>query len=115
MSNIGTGKTPITDALIAKVMQEHSGTSKYAQAVYYEEVHQELAPLARKFETELIAMRAALEGAIPALDLLQARLEAGASIDHQSGRWHLFAADGNSIASGDTVRTMLMNLIFTDC
>ena len=64
---------------------------------------------------EVSALCDAVEGAIPALDLLQARLEAGASIDKQSGRWHLFAANGNSITSGDTVRSMLQNLIFTDC
>ena len=65
--------------------------------------------------SDISALCDAVEGAIPALGLLQARFEAGATIERQTGRWHLFAANGNSITSGDTVRTMLMNLIFTDC
>lgn len=44
--------TPRVDALIAKVMAEHPGVSRTAQAEYYEEVHQHLAPLARELERE---------------------------------------------------------------
>lgn len=44
--------TPRVDALIAKVMAEHPGVSRTAQAEYYEEVHQHLAPLARDLERE---------------------------------------------------------------
>ena len=66
--------------------------------------------------SDISALCDAVEGAIPALDLLQDRLEAGASIEiGVDGRCHLFSANCDSITSGDTVRTMLQNLIFTDC
>ncbi len=64
---------------------------------------------------DISALCAAVEGAIPALDLLQARLEAGATIEKVGYRWYLFAADNSRITSGCSVRSMLMNLIFTDC
>src|SRR5574340_648124 len=44
--------TPRVDALIAKVTEAHTGISRTAQAEYYEEVHQHLAPLARELERE---------------------------------------------------------------
>src|SRR5574337_1295543 len=44
--------TPRVDALIAKVTEAHPGISRTAQAEYYEEVHQHLAPLARELERE---------------------------------------------------------------
>lgn len=50
--------TPITEALIAKVMAQYPGVSKMAEARYYEEVHQELAPLARAFEKRIAALEA---------------------------------------------------------
>ena len=46
-------KTPLTDSLIESVLKKHPGHSKQSQNVYYEAVHQELAPLARKLELEL--------------------------------------------------------------
>jgi len=46
-------RTPRTDSLIESVMKLHPGHSKQSQNVYYEAVHQELAPLARKLELEL--------------------------------------------------------------
>lgn len=49
--------TPRVDALIAKVMAEHPGVSRTAQAEYYEEVHQHLAPLARGLERETDKLR----------------------------------------------------------
>ena len=49
--------TPRVDALIDKIMTQHPGYGKSAQAAYYEAVHQELAPLARQLERELVAMR----------------------------------------------------------
>ena len=49
--------TPRVDALIAKVMAEHPGVSRTAQAEYYEEVHQHLAPLARELERETDKLR----------------------------------------------------------
>jgi len=47
------------DTLIERVMAKRKGTSALAQARYYEEVHQELAPLARDIERQrdkLLAM-----------------------------------------------------------
>jgi len=57
----------------------------------------------------------ALENAVPALDLLQARLENYATIEYQDWEWHLFDRDGEGICSGKTIREMVLNLIFTDC
>ena len=57
----------------------------------------------------------AVENAIPALDRLQDRLEQGAKIVFQDDRWCLFQKDGEFICSGETIREMLMNLIFVDC
>ena len=51
-------KTPRVSACIQKVMRKFPGTSKTEQARYYEEVHQELAPLARQLETELAEAKA---------------------------------------------------------
>ena len=49
------------------------------------------------------------------LDLLQTKIEAGCEIKEQEGRWYLFDRDGEAMAGGDTVREMIINLIFTDC
>ena len=49
--------TPRTDTLIDRVMAEHPGHGKSAQAAYYEAVHQELAPLARELEAEIALLR----------------------------------------------------------
>lgn len=48
--------TPRVDTLIDRVMAEHPGHGKSAQAAYYEAVHQELAPLARELEAEAEAL-----------------------------------------------------------
>ena len=50
--------SPRVDALIERVMEQHPGVSASAQARYYEEVHQELAPLARDLERENDRLRA---------------------------------------------------------
>ena len=58
----------------------------------------------------------AFNAAIPALDLLQARLEAGCEIKEDvDGTWCLFDVAGEYVTGGDTVREMIINLIFTDC
>lgn len=64
---------------------------------------------------EITALCAAVEGAVPSLDLLEAHLDKGAYIAKQEDRWHLFAKDGDGIVSGETIRNMLMNLIFLEC
>jgi hypothetical protein len=44
---------PRVEACIAEVMARHPGETPAAQARYFEAVHQELAPLARRLELEL--------------------------------------------------------------
>ena len=57
----------------------------------------------------------AFNSVIPALDLLQARLESGCKIKEDSdGTWCLFEKDGEYVTGGDTVREMIVNMIFTD-
>ncbi len=72
--------TPRVEACIDAVMKVYPGTTKAAQARYYEAVHQELAPLARRLELELIEARDALAGAAVVADT------AGAEIRTLRGR-----------------------------
>lgn len=51
--------TPRVTECICSVMRKHRGLSDASDARYYEAVHQELAPLARELERELIAAKAA--------------------------------------------------------
>ena len=53
--------TPQVDACIQAVMAQHPGQTPRALAVYFEAVHQELAPLARRLETENAQLRAQLQ------------------------------------------------------
>jgi len=59
-----------------------------------------------------------LKSLIPALDLLQDRLSQGCYIEHQDGKWWLFNGvaekHGEGICSGETIREMLINLIFVN-
>ena len=64
---------------------------------------------------EITALCDAVEGAIPSLDLLEAHLEKGAYIAKQEDKWYLFTKGGDGIVSGETIRNMLMNLIFLEC
>lgn len=50
------------EALIDRVMAEHPGLGVTAQARYYEDVHQHLAPLARELERENEQLRATIKG-----------------------------------------------------
>lgn len=50
-------KRETVDELIARVMKLHPGESPAVLRRYYEEVHQELAPLARELEAENAALR----------------------------------------------------------
>ena len=52
---------------------------------------------------------------IPALDLLQARLERGEYLSKQDGLWWLFSKDGEGVTSGKDLRDVLIGLIFIDC
>lgn len=56
-----------------------------------------------------------IENAIPVLDRLQERLEAGCHIENQENRWILFDDDGESVCWGKNLREMLQELIFVDC
>ncbi len=57
-----------------------------------------------------------IDNLIPALDLLQTRLRQGARIEFQDGKWWLFGKDaGPFVCSGNTVRDLLVNLIWLDC
>jgi hypothetical protein len=47
--------TPRVEATIDAAMKRHPGVSPAAMARYYEDVHQDLAPLARAIERELAA------------------------------------------------------------
>jgi len=57
----------------------------------------------------------AFEIVIPALDLLQARLENGCKIVQQSGGWCLRDSDDVCVCFGQTISKMLISLIFTEC
>ena len=64
---------------------------------------------------------------IPGLDILQTRLEYGCKIKKQKTgeidvvtgcmryQWHLFDSMGESVVSGDSLRNIIVNLIFLDC
>ena len=56
---------PRVEECIARMMKRFPSVSAAAQARYYEEVHQELAPLARELERENIALRKQLGFAPP--------------------------------------------------
>lgn len=56
-----------------------------------------------------------VEGAVPAIDLLQTRLENGEKLIYQDGAWWLFDTAGNGRATGITIRGLLQNLIWLDC
>ena len=55
------------------------------------------------------------EDLIPAIDLLEARMEKGEYLEKQDGRWHLFEPSGDGVVSGKNLRELLVNLIFMDC
>lgn len=56
--------TPRVDALIAKVMADFPAHTAAAEARYYDEVHQHLAPLARELERENARLRKLLQQAL---------------------------------------------------
>ncbi len=56
-----------------------------------------------------------IDGMIPALDLLQTRLESGATICYQSKEWYLLDESGDVITFGKTLNVLLVNLIMVEC
>lgn len=57
----------------------------------------------------------AFKDAVSAFDLLQKRLEDGGYIVNHDGVWCLFDDGREYVSGGDTVREMIINLIFIDC
>ena len=55
------------------------------------------------------------ENAVPSIDRLQDRLEQGCLLAKQDGRWWLFDPEGEGITGGETLRDVLINLIYLDC
>lgn len=55
------------------------------------------------------------EGKFHVFERLQYRLEAGCNISFEDGTWNLFDSSGELVCYGNTVRQMLVNLIFVDC
>jgi hypothetical protein len=51
----------------------------------------------------------------PVFELLEARLRQGFYIALQDGTWWLYNPDGEGHCSGNTIRELMVNLIFTDC
>lgn len=56
-----------------------------------------------------------IERMMPMLDILQERLSDECYIKLQAGRWYIFDGRGESVCSGESIREMLVNLIFVDC
>lgn len=61
--------------------------------------------------TDVLAICDAAESATMAIDALQKHIDLDACIRRKGVRYHLFDAYGNTLASGDTMRDMLKNLI----
>jgi hypothetical protein len=80
--------SPRTDALIDEVMARHptdhlaNSSIKRALARYYEDVHQELAPLCRELEAENRALRVAM--CLPKLKLANLRNLASSPSDAET-------------------------------
>lgn len=70
--------SPSTDALIEREMAKHPGISASAQGVYYEAVHQELAPFARGLEDALRNLVAQIE---LATDCMTGTIDANSLVD----------------------------------
>jgi len=56
-----------------------------------------------------------LKGEIPAINLLKTRLENGCHIERQKSRWQLYGENGGKLVSGDSLKQILVALIFIDC
>ena len=55
---------------------------------------------------------AALKNAFPVFDLLEDELANSATIKYQNEKWNLLDRDKISICSGESIRAMLIELIF---
>lgn len=61
------------------------------------------------------AISSEFEDKFHVFERLQDRLESGCNISFDDGTWNLFDAAGELVCYGQTVRQMLVNLIFVDC
>ena len=52
--------------------------------------------------------------AYPIFDILPRLFRAGHRIDEQDGRWWLFDAQGEGVISGETYRSLCINIIFME-
>lgn len=64
---------------------------------------------------EISALCDTIEQMVPSIDRLQDRLEEGCHLEKDDGKWWLFDARGEGIVGGETLRELLINLIFRDC
>ena len=55
------------------------------------------------------------ESIVPGLDRLQERLQAGAMIRQEEGVWQLRTANGEVIATGNSLRSLIVDLVWTHC
>lgn len=51
------------------------------------------------------------ESLFPVFDTLERLFRDGHYIKEQDGRWHLFAKDGEGVASGESVRKLCVNIV----
>ena len=52
---------------------------------------------------------------LPVLDILETRLDAGCEIKKCDMIWCLVNKNGECVCYGNSIRQLLVNLIFTDC
>ena len=57
----------------------------------------------------------AAEKVVPALDILQEKIETGHVISHESNRFVLRSKDNEWYCSGKSIRELIVNLIFMEC
>lgn len=69
----------------------------------------------QKETAKLLTRKSRADKLYPVFDRLEEYLSGGAYIAHQDGEWLLCNPDGSSIASGKTIREMLVNFIFITC
>jgi len=65
--------------------------------------------------SDILRLCKLLENEIPAMGLLKTRLENGGYIEKIGGRWRLFDAVGEIVVVGDSLRQILIALIWVDC
>ena len=64
---------------------------------------------------DVSALCDAVDSVVPGIDRLEDRLLAGCEITRQESRWYLHDRGGEYITSGDTLRQLIINVVFIDC